>query len=653
MRKYKLDTPPPSQLRVDGKLNEEQMAVVDAPAGPMLVIAGAGTGKTHTLTHRVARLLERGVSPDAMMLLTFTNKAAKEMTRRVSEIIHVDPRRIWSGTFHSIANRILRQHIGALGYPDSYTIIDSEDSATLMSACLAEAVPERLDKNFPRGRKLVSMLSFCLNTQSRLDEILADKYPQFVEQTDTLRDVFHLYNTRKFEMGLVDFDDLLILWQRLLLEHDDVREKITTQFQHVLVDEYQDTNRLQGSIIDIMGCKHGNVMVVGDDCQSIYAFRGAEFANILGFTDRYPDATVYRLEDNYRSSQQILDLSNASIALNKKQFQKELRANVPDAQLPAVLGLKDVYQQAHFVCQRILEIKDEGESLNEIAVLYRAHHHCLELQVELTRRGIPFVVRSGMRFFEQGHIKDILAYLRFISNPKDEISFLRLAQHAKGIGAAHAQKIYNQISRASDPISAIQDCKNVFPEKMHPSIGKLSNLMRGIRKGSAATAIDNILSSDYRHYLNSKFDNPEDRKADLEQLANYAAQFETSENFLNEISLMSSIAGQDVNEPGEVPDEHIVLSSIHQAKGLEWGAVFLLWMSDSYFPSKLASSEPDGEEEERRLFYVAATRAKTELYLCHVMTHRARDQRMVVLRPSDFIDELHGEETLYERWQIG
>lgn len=654
MKKYILDPSPlNANSRIGENLNDEQRAIVNAPNGPMLIIAGAGTGKTHTLTHRVARLLERGAQPDHLMLLTFTNKAAKEMTRRVADIIQIDPKRIWSGTFHSIANKILRQHISVLGYPESYTIIDSEDASTLMAACVAEAVPERLDKNFPRGRKLTAILSFCINTRRPLDEVLHDKHPAFLEQVNVIRDVFHLYTTRKYEMGLVDFDDLLLLWERILLEHETIREQLTEQFKYILVDEYQDTNRLQGSIIDIMGSKHGNVMVVGDDCQSIYAFRGAEFSNILEFTTRYPDATLYRLEENYRSSQQILDLANTSIAFNKKQYQKTLRSKVGKGELPALVGVKDVYQQAQFICQRILEIKDEGESLNQISILYRAHHHCLELQVELTRRGIPFVVRSGMRFFEQAHIKDVISYLRLLVNPKDELSFLRIAQHRKGIGAAHAQKLFNQMSQFANPIEALFDCKEAIPKKLHGRVSELAGLLNEISASSAAGAIDVILNSSYSHYLNAKFENPEDRKADLEQLANYAAQFDAPENFLNEISLLQSISGQDVQDGGEVEDEHVVLSSIHQAKGLEWSAVFLLWVSDGYFPSKLAMDEPEGLEEERRLFYVATTRAKHELYLCHVMTHRARDHRLIVLRPSDFVDELHGEKRLYERWEIG
>lgn len=663
-RKYTLNRPPAESSKSDllKALNPQQRAVVVAGPGPALVIAGAGSGKTHTLTHRVAWLIEQGVQADRILLLTFTNKAARHMTDRVATLMQVESRRIWSGTFHSIGNRILRQHATHLGFPDNFTILDSEDAGTLLKSCVAELTDDYLERRFPRPATLSAILSRCINTQRTVADTLQADYPQFHALAEPIRDAFHLYQSRKLEMGLMDFDDLLLNWKRLLVEFPEIRQNLSGRFEHILVDEYQDSNLLQGEVVDLMASTHKNVMVVGDDCQSIYRFRGAEYRNILEFPDRYPRTQVFRLETNYRSTPEILNLTNLSIALNPNQFEKTLVAARPSGPLPAVVQTSDVHQQGEFISQRILELVDEGVSLNEIAVLYRAHHHSMELQIELGKRGIPFVVRSGVRFFEQAHIKDVLSYLKFVFNPKDELSFLRLAQHFPGVGTQRAQQLWAALNAGQDPFEVLSSAalSSSLPPRARTGWQTAETLLNSLRKkrltATPGELVDLVRNGPYRSHLERTFaDDLENRSGDLEQLANYAAQFEDLDRFLGEISLMSAVSGQDILVGGQKPDEHVTLSSIHQAKGLEWSAVFVLWLSDGHFPSAAAMSEPEGLHEERRLFYVAATRAKDELYLCHVFRQFSREHGLVLLRESPFLTELrqkHAQALPFEDWQL-
>lgn len=664
MKRYTLKKERPSGnsgIDYEKDLNEQQRKVVTAGGGPMLVIAGAGSGKTHTLTYRVAHLVDRGVPPENILLLTFTNKAARAMTDRVCDLLNLNVTSLWSGTFHSIGNRILRREASKLGYGDDYTILDSEDAGTLMKSCLSDANVGHLDQRFPKGRVLSRMYSHCINTQKPVEQLLAERYPYFEHLAEPIRRVFRLYQTRKVEMSLMDFDDLLMNWKTLLEQHDDVRESYARRFEHVLVDEYQDTNHLQGEIVDLMASEHQNLMVVGDDCQSIYAFRGADYRNILEFPQRYETCRDYKLETNYRSTPQILDLANASIRFNKNQFQKTLKSARGDGPPPAVVKLRNVEQQAEFVCQRILELADEGLGLDEMAVLYRSHHHSMELQVEMTRRGIPYVVRSGLRFFEQAHIKDALSYLKFLFNPRDELSFLRLARHWRGVGTKRSQDIWMYVQSQSDPLAAVTHEKliNSLPKRAMNSWRQASVLLDKLRQkrmGSRPSdLLETVLDSGYADYARRTYDNIENRVADLEQLANYADQYEDIDHFLGEISLLSGISGQEILVGGDVPDEYVTLSSIHQSKGLEWTAVFGLWLSDGMFPSSRAETDEEIEEE-RRLFYVMTTRAKDELYLCQPLMHYGRRGRRTVLRESDFLEELRYSDFLdkepFEEWLV-
>ena len=667
MKKYKLNRSPStsSGLALKDELNPQQYDVVTAGSGPLLVIAGAGSGKTHTLTYRMAHLVDRGVDPERIMLLTFTNRAARSMTTKASQLLGINVTRLWSGTFHSTANRILRQHASLLGYPDDYTIIDREDSITLMKACISDADVGHLDERFPSPKSLVNLFSFARNTGRSIASSLDKRSPYFSHLAQPIEQVLGLYQIRKKDMGLMDFDDLLDNWHTLLTNHDEVRHQLATRFEHLLVDEYQDTNHLQGAIIDLMASVHQNLMVVGDDCQSIYGFRGASDKNILQFPDRFPDCQDFRLEINYRSTPQVLELANRSIAHNELQFEKTLRAHRGDGPMPAHVHLSDANQQAAFVCQRILELLDEGLTLDDIAVLYRSHHHSMELQVEMTHCNIPYVVRSGLRFFEQAHIKDALSYLRFLYNSRDELSFLRLVRQWYGIGQKRADQLWLYLSNQSDPLAAVDDerLQEQLPSRAAGSWSKAAKLLADLRQQRLAespdTLLETLLDSPFKDHIQSSYEKADNRIQDLEQLANYASQYGSLDEFLGEIALLSGVSGQEIGV-GEAEEEtdYVTLSSVHQSKGLEWKAVFILNLAHGEFPHRRSMDEEGGLEEERRLFYVASTRARDELYLCHPVTYSSRGSGPVVQRESHFVEELRDQARLdgldlpFEDWRI-
>jgi DNA helicase-2/ATP-dependent DNA helicase PcrA len=663
-RRYQLQRAQPASraLNYEGLLNDQQIAVVEAGEGPILVIAGAGSGKTRTLTWRVARLIADGVEPESILLLTFTNKAAREMLGRVEEVCRVDTRRLQGGTFHHVAHQVLREHGGALGYARGYSILDREDSRDVMTAAVADCGMAVGARRFPKADVLIDLVSMAVNTQTPLADVVADRRPQFAPLTDDILRVARRYAERKHELNAMDFDDLLMNWKVLLAEHEPVRRALAGRWRHVLVDEYQDTNRLQGDVVDLVAADHRNLCVVGDDAQSIYSFRGAHFANILEFEKRYPDARRFDLTVNYRSRPQILALANASIHANVRQFEKELTAVRPDGSLPAVVPCRDVVQQAAFVAQRVLELRDEGIPLPEIAVLYRAHHHSMEIQFELARRGIPFVVRSGVRFFEAAHVKDVLAHLRFVRNPGDELALKRCLRIAPGVGTATAEGVWNAFlarrRRGAGTVDELlaPDVASHVPPKGRAGYRRLAELLRALSRRPTCDlpgeAIEKVLEGGYEEYLRAEFLNADTRVEDVRQLAEYARGYEDTEAFLAEIALLTELTAETVSEGGE-PDEKMVLSSVHQAKGLEWRAVFVVWLADGRFPSAQALKDRDGEEEERRLFYVACTRAKDELYLSYPLLAAPKDRERVIMKASRFLEELPPREPeLFERWQI-
>lgn len=648
----------PSSFTIDyaQELNPEQLAAVTAPPGPALVIAGAGSGKTRTLTYRVAYLVENGIAPNQILLLTFTNKASKEMLYRVENLLPFNLTQLWGGTFHAIGNRLIRRHAANVGLKPDFTIIDRQDAKDLLGACLPSLGIDPKDKLFPKTDAVLELFSFSLNTQQTLNHLIETSFSHFSEYLSSLLQLKDIYRQRKKSANVADYDDLLTLTLELLENNSEIRERYQQQWLYILVDEYQDTNTLQARIIDLLAAQHHNLMVVGDDAQSIYSWRGANFANILSFPEKYPQAQVYRIETNYRSTPQILEVANASIANNTKQHPKHLRASKETSVKPAIVPLADATQQARFIAQRILELHEEGMPLNDIAILYRAHSHAIELQLELTRRNIPFLITSGIQFFEQTHIKDLCAVLKTALNPYDEIAFKRVTKLLPGIGDRSAEKLWQQTQGKTSwneitPSSA----------KSLNSWQKLSQTVEQVRtlKNSPETAsstdkmIQFILEGFYEEYLKLSFDNHLQRLDDLRQLQEFARQFETPSDFLSQITLLTNVETPNGRfEDSASPQDTIKLSTIHQAKGLEWKVVFLIMLCDGALPMARCLNDPDQLEEERRLFYVAITRAQNELYLTYPLMRFNRNPTtgdLFQLR-SRFLNEIPSE--LLEEWKV-
>jgi DNA helicase-2/ATP-dependent DNA helicase PcrA len=454
-REYKLRRTKPvsaSGIDYEAVLNREQYAAVSSPPGKALVIAGAGSGKTRTLTYRVSWLLDQGESAREILLLTFTNKAAREMIERVRSLVPGDVSDLWAGTFHSICNRILRRHAEEIGFTKSFSILDRDDQKSLMNAVVAACEIDTKLRRFPKPDVLISMFSLMANTGISLQKLLHEKYPYFLDWEEQLQSVREGYAKKKRDTNSLDFDDMLSLAVELFREHPDVLAIYRKRFRHILVDEYQDTNSVQSELIDLLAGEGNSLMAVGDDSQSIYSWRGAEVDHILNFQKRYANSVIHTIETNYRSVPEILDLSNAAISRNSMRYEKNLRSSRAEVGAkPALVALEDPSTQAGFVAQRMLELREEGIELSEMAVLYRAHFQSLEIQMELTRRGIPFSITSGLRFFEQAHIKDVAAFLRFVTNRKDEVSFKRMIQMLPGCGPGAAEKLWQKWLR--DPVS--------------------------------------------------------------------------------------------------------------------------------------------------------------------------------------------------------
>src|SRR5438477_1920363 len=648
------------------ELNEQQLAAVTAPPGPLLVIAGAGSGKTRTLTYRVAYLLENGVDARNILLLTFTNKAARQMLDRVSNLLPVDAAGIWGGTFHSIGNRMLRRHGSALGYSSGFTIMDREDQKDLIATVVASSGIDPKEMRFPKADVLADIFSFVVNTERPIEELLAEKFPYFLPLLEQIKDVQTRYEQKKKATNSLDFDDLLEKTLRMLLEHEHIARVYRRQFQFILVDEYQDTNKIQADFIDVLAREHENVMVVGDDAQSIYSWRGANFQNILEFPKRYPKAQVFRIELNYRSVPEILEVANSAIAANVKQFKKNLSATRDSkAMKPALIALNDGSEQAQFVAQRVLELRDEGVELNEIAVLYRAHYHAVELQLEFSRRGIPYQITSGIRFFEQAHIKDVASFIRFVANPRDEVAFKRMVRLLPGIGGKIAENLWSGWERALDsgPVAAAGDRGYNFwserllklnvstrSKKMWEQLAQtLEEIAPSGKANPPSAMIVSVVEAIYDDYAKANFTNYELRKEDLNQLASFARQFSDAQEFLSQLALISNVDAEPA--PNAAADNEAVnLSSVHQAKGLEFHTVFVIWLTDGMFPSSRSLETRDAVEEERRLFYVAITRARDELYLTYPHMRLSGGYGDVFQRPSRFLQEIPN--ALVDDWEV-
>ncbi len=661
-REYMLQrAPSAATISIDyaAELNEQQYAAVTAPPGPLLVIAGAGSGKTRTLTYRVAYLLENGVDPRNILLLTFTNKAARQMLDRVANLLPIDASGLWGGTFHSIGNRMLRRHGNALGYSSGFTIMDREDQKDLLNAVVAGSGIDPKEIRFPKGDVLADIYSFVVNTERPIEELLAEKFPYFLPLLEQIKEVHTRYEKRKKSTNSLDFDDLLEKTLRMLKEHEEIAAFYRRQFQFILVDEYQDTNKIQADLIDLLAAEHQNVMVVGDDAQSIYSWRGANFQNILAFPRRYPKAQVFKIELNYRSVPEILQVANAAIAANVQQFRKHLSAvRLTNSFRPAVVAVNDGSEQAQFVAQRILELRDEGVDLNEIAVLYRAHYHAVELQLEFSRRGIPYQITSGIRFFEQAHIKDVAAFIRFVANPHDEVAFKRMARLLPGIGGKSAENLWRAWEESLNRDAVIVSWSDrLLPMSVGARAKKswrqladtLDEIAPNGEPKQPTEMIMSIVEAIYDDYAKANFANYELRKEDLTQLAGFARQFKDANEFLSQLALISNVDAEPAVQQGN-EQEAVNLSSVHQAKGLEFRTVFVIWLTDGMFPSSRSLETREAIEEERRLFYVAITRAKDELYLTYPHMRLNAGYGDMFQRPSRFLKEIPPH--LVEDWNV-
>ncbi len=675
MRKYVLQSAPPPVVPFDlaRELNPQQRAAVEAPPGKLLILAGAGTGKTRTLTYRVAKLVAGGCPPERVMLVTFTNRAAREMVGRVEALLSADMRRCAAGTFHHVGNRVLRRHGEALGLGTDFGILDPEDARDLMGSVVNElGLSVLTQKRFPNAKILTNIASQAMGSMTSVGAVIEHRYLKFLELLEPITTVVARFHERKRRLNCVDFDDLLALWLQLLRDpkHADIARRLREDWRHLLVDEYQDINALQGALIDEMVTHHGSLTCVGDDAQSIYSFRGADFSQIHDFTLRHPGAKVLQLTINYRSTPEILALANRSIAINRLQHPKQLQAVREPGALPALIALRDTIQQAELVAQRVLELHhDLNTPLRSMAVLYRNHAHSLELQVELTRRGIPFAVRSGLRFFEQAHVKDVVSYLRARENPRDGLAWLRLLKLWSGIGNRTAERVAGVLSGELDedgtPRAQPQRPETPIPEllareaerargRAKEALLSLSRLFEQLSQADArspAAAIAVVLDNHYRDYADRTFTNADQRKEDLDNLASFARRWPEAADFLGELALIQGMAAENV-VVGDEPDDKLVLSTIHQAKGLEWPIVFVLWLAEGRFPTARSLRTADELEEERRVFYVAVTRAEAELYLAYPTIEASREGPATILRASRFAAELEYSPAVLERWEI-
>jgi DNA helicase-2/ATP-dependent DNA helicase PcrA len=639
------------------ELNEQQYEAVTSVAGQALVIAGAGSGKTRTLTYRVAYLLANAIAPQNILLLTFTNKAAREMIERVNHLVPGQAAGLWSGTFHSVGNRLLRLHADRLGFSRQFSILDSDDAKQLLTTVIdqsgvardaggGEASAKRgrrkaADGDFPKAQALGGLLSLATNTCTPIEDVILRRFGYFEELTDKIQRVAQLYTRRKKDSNSMDFDDLLAQTVALLRDHEGLRAYYQRQFQFILVDEYQDTNALQSEMIDLLAGETGNVMVVGDDAQSIYSWRGANFENILRFPERYRDARVYKIETNYRSVPEVLALANESIAANRRQFAKNLVAARPSLGMkPALVRLDTPTMQAAFVSQRLRDLhENEGIAWKDMAVLYRAHFQSMDVQMQLTQDRVPFVITSGLRFFEQAHVKDVVAFLKWAANPRDEVSFDRAVRLLPGIGPGAAAKLW--LAWIQSPAAADERPPARFSALLAPlkvparaqaawtQIGHVLDEFldpeseTGFRPPSAL--LTSVIEGFYDDYLKQSFDNARERRQDLEQLTIFSERYDDLPTMLAELALLTNADdatprdGAGGRRAAQADTDAVALTSIHQAKGLEWKVVFLIWLTEGMFPNARVVDEtgPEGLEEERRLFYVGVTRAMDQLYLCY------------------------------------
>ncbi len=638
------------RIQYRDELNESQYEAAAHLEGPALVVAGAGTGKTRTLTYRVARLIEQGIRPESILLLTFTRKASREMLRRASLLLDERTERVSGGTFHSFANMILRQYAGEIGYSSSFTILDQGDSEDVINILRTRAGLATKKKRFPKKQTLQRMYSASVNTLTPLDLVIAKDFPQFSEQIDEIEQLAQAYVGYKRQNNVMDYDDLLVNLVTLLEKHEGIRTKLSDRYRHIMVDEYQDTNRLQARIVRQLAATHSNVMVVGDDSQSIYSFRGANFRNIMDFPKDFDGARVIKLEENYRSTQPILDFTNEIIRMAAEKYSKTLFTRKESGMTPALIAMEGENTQSRFIAQHILELREEGVPLKEIAVLFRAGYHSFDLEIELARSNIPYVKFGGLKLMETAHIKDLLAYLRIVENPKDIVSWTRVLLLCDGVGPVTAERVTNEIVAGLNPLHERADDRIrqlARGEEIPAMLAMLREIAgRGVAPGDK---VERLLRY-YTPVLKARYDDHPKRMKDLEMFQTIAERYSQLAIMLTDMALEPPNESVEDLLPEGHEDEYVTLSTIHSAKGLEWNSVFVMYLVDGRFPVSAAAEDMESMEEERRLFYVACTRAKQRLYLTYPTNIYDRATGTILSKPSRFLDGV--EEQLLEGFVV-
>ncbi|MGH7178837.1 MAG: ATP-dependent helicase, partial [Tepidisphaeraceae bacterium] len=589
-------------------LNEQQRAAATAGIEPLLIVAGAGTGKTCTLAHRVAHLIATGIDPGRILLLTFTRRAAAEMIKRVASLTAPNGSivsQLWGGTFHAISNRLLRMHCRSLGLAENFTVIDRSDAEDVLNEVRADLHLDSSDVRFPRKATCMSIYSRCVNAAEPIEQALKAHFPWYMNYPDQLKALFRAYVARKQEQAVLDYDDLLLYWQHMM-QDENLGEHVRLQFDAVLVDEFQDTNALQAAILRGL-CPDGRrLTVVGDDAQSIYSFRAATVNNILDFPDKYPGAQVTKLEQNYRSVQPILDATNAVIALSRRRHAKDLFSTRGGNQKPRLVTLCDEDQQSDYLITRILAHHEAGIPLKRQAVLFRAAHHSDALEIALGRRNIPFVKYGGLKFLEAAHVKDVLAFLRLAENPRDATSALRVLQLLDGVGPGFARRAIGHLSSRAWDLKSLGALHP--PASASEQWGGFVGLMIGLRAADAPLAqqIEQVRAF-YSPILERRYDAAHVRLRDIEQLERISANFPSRRQMLTDLTLDPPSATQDLAGPPLREEDYLILSTIHSAKGCEWDVVYVIHAADGNIPSDMATEDAEQIEEERRLFYVALT----------------------------------------------
>jgi DNA helicase II / ATP-dependent DNA helicase PcrA len=636
------------------ELNDAQREAVFFGEGPLLIIAGAGSGKTKTLVYRVARLVSMGVDPAAILLLTFTRKSSEEMLRRAAQILDSRCQNVSGGTFHSFCNLVLRRYSKLLGFNENFTILDRTDSEEIIQSIRKELNLNKTEKRFPKKNAILAVIGKAVNMQKTVESVLVQEYPHFYEFEKEINQINSLYFKYKEEMQVFDYDDLLCKVLQLLRDFPDIREQLQNSFEYIMVDEYQDTNAIQAGIIKYLTNKKLNVTVVGDDSQSIYSFRGANFKNIMSFPNSYPDTKVITLEENYRSTQPVLDLTNAVIEHSKEKYSKNLFTRNKATEKPVYVETDSENMQSQFVCQKILELREAGVPLNEIAVLIRSGWHSNALEVELKARNIPFVKHGGFKFMETAHIKDVVSFFRVIFNRTDTISWQRILLMLDGVGPQGASNLIKEIINNN---GALNFGKYKSKAYFKPLTKIVDIIYNSSAEGIAPSELISKILKVYQPLFKNKYDDYHKREQDLESLKVIAEKYTEMAEFLSDMTLDPPDGSQLGSEPENEDEEKMVISTIHSAKGLEWHTVFLISAVDGYLPSFQSLNDQAQIEEERRLLYVALTRAREKLFIIkpnldNSASNYYRYQGMQFSKISRFLSESNIIDNFADKWAI-